>query len=112
MRGEIMSEQSEVMGAPGSVGTQGDPTGQHGARVTVIYNGLGREIEFRPRDQVSEIRGRAMAAFGISQNQHLLALWTEGGVELPDDKTAHDAGIQPHDKLLLRPSAVRGGAQG
>src|SRR5262245_39313365 len=82
---------------------------QHGPRVTVIYNGLTREIEFRLHESVGEIRARAMTAFGITQNQHLLALWNEAGEELPDEKTAHDAGIRPHDKLLLRPSAVRGG---
>lgn len=83
--------------------------GRHGADVTLIYNGLTREIEFQQNDLVGEIRARAMERFGITQNQHLLALWSEAGAELPDDKTAHDVGIRPHDKLLLRPSAVRGG---
>ena len=82
---------------------------QHGPRVTVTYNGLTREIEFRLQEKVGEIRARAMVAFGINQNQHLLALWNEAGEELPDERTVHDAGIHPHDKLLLRPSAVRGG---
>jgi len=107
-----MSEHSQATGSPGSVGSQNELAAEHGAKVTVIYNGLEREIEFKPRDLVSEIRARAMAAFGITQNQHLLALWTAGGEELPDEKSAHDAGIRPHDKLLLRPSAVRGGARG
>src|SRR5262245_27724103 len=82
---------------------------EHGPRVTVVYNGLTREIEFRLQEKVGEVRARAMAAFGINQNQHLLALWNEAGEELADEKTAHDAGVRPHDKLLLRPSAVRGG---
>ncbi len=80
-----------------------------GAHVTVIYNGLSREIEFRPKDMVGEIRARAMTAFGITQDQPPLALWSEAGAQLPDDKSAHDVGVHPHDKLLLRPSAVRGG---
>lgn len=77
--------------------------------VTVIYNGLLREIEFLPTDLVDTIRQRAIAAFGITQNPHILSLWTEGGVELPDNQTAHAAGIHPQDKLLLRPGAVKGG---
>jgi hypothetical protein len=93
-----------------STSTEQDPEAKRrGAHVTVIYNGLMREIEFQQKDLVGEIRARAMAAFGITQNQHVLALWTEAGAELPDDKTAHDVGVRPHDKLLLRPSAVRGG---
>ncbi len=104
-----MSENSEVTGEPGSVSTQVEQPVERGAKVTVIYNGLTRAIEFRQKDLVGDIRARSMAAFGVTQNQHLLALWTEAGTELPDDKTAHDAGIRPHDKLLLRPSAVRGG---
>jgi len=107
-----MSEDSEVLASSGSAGSDAQVAAEHGAKVTVIYNGLMREIEFKARDLVGEIRAKAMVDFGITQNQHLLALWTEEGQELPDDKTAHDAGIKPRAKLLLRPSAVRGGAQG
>jgi hypothetical protein len=51
----------------------------------------------------------AIKAFGISQNPHLLALFNQAGAELQDNQSAEAAGIKPGDRLLLRPSAVRGG---
>jgi hypothetical protein len=83
----------------------------HHPLVTVLYNGLSREIEFLPTDLVEVIRQRAIAAFGITQNPHILSLWTEAGVELSDNETAHAAGAHNRDRLLLRPGAVKGGGR-
>jgi hypothetical protein len=58
---------------------------------------------------VSAILVAAIKSFGISQNPHLLGLFTEGGVELNDGKTVSESDIKPGEKLLLRPSAVRAG---
>lgn len=82
---------------------------EHHVHVIVLYNGLSREITYRPEELVEHIRQRAIAAFGITQNPHLLSLWTEGGSELPDNLTAHEARIHPNERLLLRPGAVKGG---
>jgi hypothetical protein len=45
-----------------------------------------------------------------SPNNHLLALFTEDGVELDDTRSAADAGVKPGMLLVLRQSTVKGGA--
>lgn len=89
---------------------KGEKPEPRGPEITVIYNGVSREVSFHPNELVDVIRQRAIAVFGITQNPHLLSLWTEAGSELPDNVTAHAAGIHPHDRLLLRPGAVKGGS--
>jgi hypothetical protein len=42
-------------------------------------------------------------------NPHTLSLYKDGK-ELADTSTIKQAGIKPHDVLLLRPSTVKGGA--
>jgi hypothetical protein len=79
--------------------------------VIVLYNGLSREVPYHPNELVDVIRQRAIVAFAITQNPHLLSLWTERGTELVDNLTAHAAGIHPSERLLLRPGAVKGGAR-
>jgi hypothetical protein len=53
----------------------------------------------------------AIKAFGLTDRTHLLGLFTEQGVELVDTASVESAGIQPGEKLLLRPSAVRAGCR-
>lgn len=73
--------------------------------VFVIYNGLEKPIKYNPEGLVRVIVDHAIKAFGITQQPHLLSLFTEGGVELNDNLSAEKAGV----KLLLRPGAVKGG---
>jgi hypothetical protein len=73
----------------------------------VLYNDC-RGVTYRP-DGWGSRSVAGVAAFGITQNPHLLSLWTEGGSELTDNVTAHVAGIHPNERLLLRPGAVKGG---
>ena len=54
---------------------------------------------------------RALNAFRIQANRHIMALFTEAGVELPDNSSAQAAGIKPGEILILRPSNVRGGSR-
>lgn len=77
--------------------------------VTIIYNGLEKSLEYNPEATVRVLLDHAIKAFGISQNPHLLALFNQAGAELQDNQSAEAAGIKPGDRLLLRPSAVRGG---
>jgi len=58
---------------------------------------------------VRAILEHAIKAFGITQQPHLLSLFTEAGVELDDNLSAEKAGVKPGEKLLLRPGAVKGG---
>ena len=77
--------------------------------IEVTYNGVEKKLKVEPDETVRQVRERAVQIFGASQG-HLLALYTAAGQELTNEsQTVRDAGIRPHDKLLLRPSQVRGG---
>jgi hypothetical protein len=82
--------------------------GHRGFRVEVLYDGVKKPFEVRPIEAVKTLLDKAVAAFGPLQNPHLLGLF-KGGAELPDTSSLKDAGVKPHDVLLLRPSQVRGG---
>jgi hypothetical protein len=82
----------------------------HEPTVSVIYNGLEKVIPYQPHAAVQALLEHARQAFEVHQNPHLLGLFTETGVELSDQISAEAAGVKPHARLLLRPSAVRGGA--
>jgi hypothetical protein len=63
----------------------------------------------RVSEQMKAVLDQAIALFGSLPNPHTLALFTEGGKELPITGTVKEAGLKPGEKLLLRPSTVRGG---
>ena len=77
--------------------------------ISVLYNGVPRSIAVEAGETIKQVRERAVQIFGAQQG-HLLALYTVAGQELTNEAQAvKEAGIRPHDKLLLRPSQVRGG---
>jgi hypothetical protein len=80
--------------------------------VTVTYNGADEEVRYQPNAAIQALLEHAKQAFGLqnSPNNHLLALFTEDGVELDDTKSAADAGVKPGMLLVLRQSTVKGGA--
>ena len=79
-------------------------------KVTVIYNGVPRELEFKPNEKVHALLRDALREFGIpKQSADDLALFNAAGVELELDVSCHAAGIQAKDQLVLRPRVVRGG---
>lgn len=81
----------------------------HPFQVEVIYNGVPKSFEVRPDELVKKLLDQAIDIFGPIPNQHLLGLFNSANVELQDAQTIEAAGVQPGDKLLLRPSTVRGG---
>jgi hypothetical protein len=88
--------------------TPGDQPGK--PELDVTYNGLDRDIEYNPRAAAQALLEHAMNTFDVRENRHLMALFTEAGVELdPLGKAVEDFGVKPGDVLVLRPSAVRGG---
>ncbi len=77
--------------------------------VEIIYNGVEKKLKVEDDETVKQVRERAVQIFGAQQG-HLLALYTAAGQELTNEaQTVSEAGIRPHEKLLLRPSQVRGG---
>jgi hypothetical protein len=77
--------------------------------VAVVYNGVTKPFEVDPEEQVRALLQQAIAAFGVTQQPHLLGLFRTNGSELPDNESVERAGLKPGEVLLLRPSAVRGG---
>lgn len=80
----------------------------HQFEVVVIYNGVKKSFEVSRDELVKQLLDRAIQAFGPINNPHLLGLFAKD-VELKDTQTIKEAGLRPHEELLLRPSAVRGG---
>ena len=80
--------------------------------IEIVYNGVDKEIKVEQDETVKQVLDRAIQVFSVTQQPHLLALYTVGGQELTNEsQTVKQAGIRPHDKLLLRPSAVKGGTK-
>jgi hypothetical protein len=77
-------------------------------RVEVIYNGVEKPFTVRRNEQVKRLLDAALAAFAPLPNPHTLSIW-KGGEELSDGATIGQSGVMPRDKLLLRPSKVKGG---
>jgi hypothetical protein len=78
-------------------------------QVGVIYNGILHQLEVESHERVQSILARAIASFAITQQPHLLGLFTAANQELSDASSAEAAGIVPGATLYLRPSSVRGG---
>jgi hypothetical protein len=77
--------------------------------VIVIYNGLKKPLRVKIEELIKTVLQNAIALFGSPPNPHLLSLFTEAGRELPEAETVKQVGLHPDEKLLLRPSAVKGG---
>jgi hypothetical protein len=77
-------------------------------KVEVIYNGVSKPFEVKRDELVKKLLDEALAAFGPIQNPHTMSLY-KGGKELKDEETLKQAGVEPRDRLLLRPSEVKGG---
>ncbi len=78
-------------------------------KVTVTFNGGNEEFEYRSDEMVAKLLEEAKRRYRV-ERQHLLGLFTEGGMELKDDQTLEQAGVRPGDLLVLRQSTVKGGA--
>jgi hypothetical protein len=78
--------------------------------ITIIYNGEERTLPYEPDQTVLATREQAMALFGITTNQHLMALFTAEGDELTDEaQSLKAAKVKKGDELTLGQSKVRGG---
>ena len=77
--------------------------------ISIVYNGITKSVTVNPEQAVQAVLQHAVQVFGVTQNAHLLGLFTDQGVELSDAQSVENAGIVPGATLLLRPSAVRAG---
>src|SRR6266852_3165966 len=77
--------------------------------VEIVYNGVTKPLLVEPEEQVTALLQRAIAAFGITQQPHLLSLFRQDGSVVPEHESVERAGLKPGEVLLLRPNAVKGG---
>ena len=77
--------------------------------IQVLYNGVTERLSVEGHEQVKAVLERAMNAFHITQNRHILALFRPDGTEVAEGQSVTQAGIVPGELLGLRPSAVKGG---
>jgi len=78
--------------------------------VTVTHDGGDKVIDYTPEEKVRAVLDLALNKFNVTANRHLMGLFTEGNIELPDGSTMKAAGVKPGELLVLRQSVVRGGA--
>lgn len=86
-----------------------DRTKKPKAVVEVIYNGVPKDFPDKPHEKVEKLLKESIAAFGVVENVHKMALFTTEGVELSDEETLEAAGVKAGDRLHLRVSVVKGG---
>ncbi|MDQ6830220.1 MAG: hypothetical protein M3081_15290 [Gemmatimonadota bacterium] len=86
-----------------------DGEGRRRDSVEIAYNGLEKPFTVTAGEAVQSLLNQAIAAFHVTTQPHLLALYNQAGVELPDAGTLGHLGVKPGDHLLMRPSAVKGG---
>ena len=79
--------------------------------VNVSYNGTTKAVEVNANAAVQATLQHAIREFGVTQNAHVLSLFTAANVELQDNLSLADQGVQPGAHLLLRPSTVKGGSR-
>jgi hypothetical protein len=78
--------------------------------VEIIYNCITKKLEVELEEKVAAVLQKAIAEFHITQNPHLLSLYRQDGSQVPEHESVDRAGIKPREILLLRPNAVKGGA--
>jgi proteasome lid subunit RPN8/RPN11 len=77
--------------------------------VEIVYNGVAKSLQVEPEERVTALLQKAIAAFGITQNPHLLSFFRQDGSVVPENESVERAGLKPGEVLLLRPNAVKGG---
>lgn len=103
-------EQDEK-GGKGHDGGENEFEGKEQYPVFIAYNGVEKKITANAHETVQALLNRAIQEFHITTQPHVLSLYNQAGVELPDAAKVGEVGIRPKDHLLLRPGAVKGGAR-
>jgi hypothetical protein len=103
--------EQDGTGGQGRQGGEKESEGKPQYAVFIAYNGVEKEITANAHEAVQALLNRAIHEFHITTQPHVLSLYNQAGVELPDAAKVGEVGIRPKDHLLLRPGAVKGGAR-
>jgi hypothetical protein len=82
----------------------------HPFPIDVVYNGKPKDVVVTLPEQIKSVLADAIKIFQVTQQPHMLSLFTEAGKELDDNTTVQQNGIERKAVLYLRQSAVKGGA--
>ena len=78
--------------------------------IKVVYNGVTKPIDAHPQETVQAALEKALNAFSIHNQRHIMAFYREDGSEVtPENQSLQAAGIVSGTELALRPSRVKGG---
>ena len=80
-------------------------------KVFVVYNGVEKELMVNANQTVQSLLNHTIQEFHISSQPHILSLFNDSGLELPETARVAEAGVTAGSHLLLRPSRVKGGNQ-
>jgi len=84
--------------------------GQDRFDIVVTYNGSEKTLEVNPHQAVQAVLQHALREFGVTSNQHMMALFFPDNREITDlAKSVADWGIVAGTKLVLRQSAILAG---
>lgn len=83
----------------------------HPFPIAVVYNGKDKHVVVTLPEQIKTVLADAIKIFQVTQQLHMLSLFTEAGVELDDSSTIQQNGITRETVLYLRQSKVKGGAK-
>jgi hypothetical protein len=98
----------EVLAAPGADQERGRET-PNVFDVFVSYNGLEKQFTVNVNEPVHVLLSKAIREFGVTNQPHILSLFNQANVELPDAAKLGEVGVKQGEHLLMRPSAVKGG---
>jgi hypothetical protein len=77
--------------------------------INVNYNGVTRILEIEGHESVVSVLQRAIQLFGVTQQPHLLSLFTASGQAVDERESAAAAGLAPGTEVFLRQNVVKGG---
>jgi len=98
---DLLAKQSPGQGVL-PVETAGSAT----PAVTIVHNGAGRALPWRPGDSLGEVFAAACDAFDLAESERRrLGLFNGGGVQIDTDVALGH--VKPGDVLTLRPRIVR-----
>lgn len=79
--------------------------------IGIVYNGTEKHEPVDRSEQIKAVLARAILIFHVTQQPHMLSLFTEDGKELDDNSTVGQDGLTRKSVLYLRQSKVKGGSR-
>ena len=79
--------------------------------IEIGYNGQTKPFHVELSMHVQNLLQQAIREFHVTQNAHVLALYSQRSGELADSQSLKDQGVECGDHLVMRQSTVKGGVR-